>query len=197
MRSYASCLAWIAAVVLWWTVWIWGVFGHIQSKNSLLEGEGNDLKVQKAQTLGLLASTPELMARIDSMRSELYAATSDFTTADNLQRLPDELTAGGHRHGIEWVEVTLELASVLEIPAVPATEFAVLDTLLVEVSAQGQFAAIGNWLDEIEDRADFLQWDLCRWESGRREGNTGFVGAARFRIIAVTAGRQASAEDGA
>jgi len=109
--------------------------GNIQAKNARLTAERNDLQVHEAQTLELLASAPMLITGIDSIRNELQEATSAFTGAHNLQRLPDELTDLGHRRGIDRVQVTLNLASVLGIPAAPASEFGVLDTLLVEIEA--------------------------------------------------------------
>ncbi len=181
MRQTIPWMAWIGAVVVWWIAWVWGVFGTIQAGNTKLQIECDQLKEQKAQTLNMLATAPELRARIDSVSTNYLFAIANFASTDNLQRLPDQLTDSGLEHGIPQVEVSLNLASVLALT--PSSAARTLDTLVVQLSAQGEFRDIGNWLDNVEKRADFLQWNTCRWESAPQEGSTDFSGTAQFRIV--------------
>ncbi len=192
MKQHTTWAAWVAAVVILWVAWGWGVYGHIHSRNVRWGAERDGLKVQEAKALGLLAMAPILTGKIDSIKSEFQKVANHFATVGDLQRLPNELADHGYHLGIDQVEVTFDLSSVLEIPAVPTTSKHVLDTLLVQVSARGKFGAIGHWLDDMEQRADFLKWNSCRWQPSEQEGITSFSGMAQFRIITANADEPAS-----
>ena len=142
----------------------------------------------------MLAAAPELLAQTDSVSMKYQEVLADFTRGDNLQHLPDDLVDSGRLRGIPEIEVNLDLPSVLALAVAPAPGSRVLDTVLVQISAEGEFGLVGQWLDEVEQRADFLQWHACRWEPGERDGMTRFSGTARFRIIAASAEYRAAEE---
>lgn len=187
MKRSIPWLAWVAATIFCWIAWVWGVCGHMQDSITKGQTEFMELKTRETQTLQLLANAPAIMAQIDSVSDKYRLAVADFVSAENLQLLPDELTDSGRRRGLPQVEVTLNLASVLAMTPSPALEIRMLDTLLVQLAAQGEFGALGRWLDEVEERADFLQWNSCRWEPAPTQGLTEFSGTAQFRIIAAGA----------
>lgn len=185
MKRTIPWTAWVAATIILWIVWIWGVFGQIQDGITKLRAESMESRTRETHTLQLLANAPVIMAQIDSLSNEYRRAVADFVSADNLQFLPEELTDSGRRCGVPQTEVTLNLASVLALAPSPASETRMLDTVQVQLAAQGEFATLGGWLDEVEERADFLLWTSCRWEPAPTDGLTRFSGTAQFRVIAA------------
>jgi len=188
MKKTPPWLIWTLATFALWVIWGLAVFAQLQSKEARLSEELSSLKNRKTEVLNLLAAAPVLIEQMDSIRSRFYQVTEKFTTADDLPRLLSELKSGGYRQGINLIEVTLDLTSTLGISTGtgPSTgEFSTLDTLFVELKAHGPFRAIGTWLDEIEMRADFQQWNSCRWDQGKEQGQVGFFGTAAFWVVAT------------
>jgi hypothetical protein len=105
----------------------------------------------------------------------------------DLERLPRRLIQQAHRHGINEVDVAFDVSSVLAIRTTPATAAQILDTVLVQLTARGEFRSVGRWLDDLEQCADFLTWRSCHWQPGAPEGVTEVSGRAQFRVILTVA----------
>ncbi len=197
LKSIPPWVRWLVVAGIWWAAWGWGVYGTFQSKENRLAAEHAELASQKTAAIQLLSTVPTLVQQVDSLDSALAHATSMFITSDDLEPLLTELEKQGRRQGISEVTIRPDLANTLTIPidgSVGPGGLPQPDTLLIDISASGRFRPIGYWLDEIENRADFQQWNLCRWSDVDRDGTIDFAGQAAFWVS--SAGTNSSSAEG-
>jgi len=185
MKRVAPWIIWTLVVCAWWTAWTFGVYGRSIAKENHLLAELADLERQKTQAVQLLAATPMLVRQIDSLESEFQTVTKSFVRNNRLEQLLLQLKDCAHHVGVEYAEIIPDMNSILAIPADVTSENKTpgLKPVLVRLKAQGRFARLGSWLDQIENRDDFRRWSMCRWENGPDDMHVNFFGEAVFWVV--------------
>jgi hypothetical protein len=135
-----------------------------------------------------VAQSPAIREQIDSCRHELDSCLASFSNSRDADGLMNRLRAAGERRGLADLQAEPELRSLLNVSrstVSPQSSLVRLDTVVVTLSARGQFFALGAWLDEIEHRPDFRTWISCRWSRGDEDNRAFFEG----RVILLMADR--------
>ena len=176
-------IRWTALAVALWCVWGIAVHPFFTGRISATEKQHLDTERQTIAVKTEISQAPMILHRIDSCGRQLDACLAGFAGREDAGRLTSGLCALGGRHGLTRLRAEPALRSLLNAarPRVaPRTSQVRLDTMIVALSAQGGFFALGAWLDEVERRPDFRTWISCYWNRGDDEAGVGFEGKAIF-----------------
>ncbi len=182
MRRPSAWLIWTGAALAVWIIWGLLIAMTVQRSLSDLAQERDTLKSETAKATALLANAPLVARRLDSLGTSLQKTTQRFYSLEELRQLEAAVQRPANDHDIAETSVELELNSVLDLQQSPPGDIPRIDTVGINVSAHGDFQAIGRWLDDIEQRVDFTQWRGARWENGNKVNMVTFAGIAAFRI---------------
>jgi hypothetical protein len=134
--------------------------------------------------LARIETAPLVMMQTNDLSRQLDSAASQLPQAQGLRDYLDALADRGRVGGIQSVEVTPELESMMELTKSTSRNSVIMDTLVIELVASGRFQQIGSWLDLIETEPGFRHWRLGRWDKGEEPGTVKFSGTAAF-LVAV------------
>jgi hypothetical protein len=183
---------WMLASLLLWCAWGLGVRPAFTHRLNLSEQQHSASDRELAVLRSQIGLAPAVLQRIDSSRTALDSCLASYSGTESADELMDQLRASGSRHELTDLRAEPELSSLLRASGSRGTRQSGqvhLDTLLVALSARGQFLALGSWLDEVEGRSDFRTWVLCHWSHSEVDNQVQFEGKA----ILLTANRDVSA----
>ena len=189
MRRTSSWLVWGILAAILWCAWGWGVYMPLSRRDQQWVEQRAQLQQERLEALQRLKAAPDMATRSDSLADAVGRAIGGFPRAAELEPFLGELASLARQEGIKRVETLPDLNSMMDISTAPVTgqsQEPRLDTLVVELKADGGFRSVGGWLDKIEERTDFQQWTSCRWNKGEEGGTVEFSGQAAFWVV-VTA----------
>lgn len=180
---------WIALAVVCWCMWGVVVLPQFTRRITAANQKHSDCDQQLTALRERIGQTPDVSRAVDSCHRALDSCLSSFGSTHNIDALTTQLREVGKRHGLANPQVAPELSSLLKashgIGSTPAGQIR-LDTLIVGLSAQGSFFALGAWLDDIERRPDFRTWISCQWNRGDDGEGVVFTGRATLITLDVT-----------
>jgi hypothetical protein len=180
-------IIWSVATVVLWAAWVTFAYLPLRQRNTREEAERTEWIEKQKSMLARIEAAPEVMARIDRLSMTLDSVSADLPRPARLKEYMDLITGLGRESGIHSIEASPELASMMSMSKATNGPRDILDTLLVELTAVGEFSDIGTWLDKVEAQSAFRSWRLTRWDRGEEPGTVRFSGAAAF-LIAVPRG---------
>lgn len=167
IRSAPRWVWWTAGTVFVWALWAMFVAAPLERRNAALDPQGAELD-REIQTMNArMMAVPLVLSRLDSARVRLAARLDAYVPVDRVESLIAELTRAGHTQGLAGIRVQPDLEHLLDITSpqhVGGTGFHV-DTLPFTIGGQGRFAAIGQWIEQMESRPDFREWQHGHWSS--------------------------------
>jgi hypothetical protein len=164
---------WVTGASIFWTAWVLILSRPLMQKIAELEGQLRGTESELTALEAQVSAVPELVLRLNGARRQLDSALAEFRTNREIDLLLRELRTSGGRNGVSGVRVDPELVSLLHAPFTAASAGPAesqLDTVIIDLSAEGRFQNTGAWLDEIEERADFRFWTLCNWSARDESG---------------------------
>lgn len=175
---------WTAGIVVLWV--LWAVLIQAPMQRASYELEPREAKVaREIQSIDArMAAVPAVMARLDSARAAIGRRLDSYGSVDRVEHLMRELTSEGVSRGLEGVRVRPDLEHLLRItsPDHADGDGPHIDTIPITIAAQGRFAAIGSWMEELERRPDFRVWHYGQWTSSD-EGLTAVELRGAFMVV--------------
>lgn len=187
MTSRPRWMIWLTATVVLWTVWVAFAYLPLRQRDERSEAYRIEWTQRETEIDSRIRTSPDVMARIALLDVSVDSVTRALPSAWHLKDHMDMLTGLGREHGIRSIEASPELASMMSLTKSAEGPAALLDTLVVELNAVGDFHDIGVWLDLVETESSFRYWRLGRWDKGEEPGTVRFSGAAAF-IVAIPRG---------
>jgi Tfp pilus assembly protein PilO len=187
MKNQPRWIIWLAATVVLWAAWIAFAYLPLRQRDAREEAQRTEWADKQSAMLARIRTAPDVMTRIEELDQRLDSVSADLPTPLRLKEYMDLLTALGRDSGIRSIEASPELSSMMALSKSTTGPRKVLDTLMVELTAVGEFHDIGQWLDKIEAQTAFRHWRAGRWDRGEEPGTIRFSGAAAF-LVAVPKG---------
>lgn len=183
MTSRPRWIWWGMATVGLWAAWVTFVYLPLRHRDEREAALRSEWSTKQRDMLARIETAPVVMKQIDDLGIQLDSAASLLPQAQTLRGYLDALADRGRVGGIQSVEVTPELASMMALTKSTGRNSVMLDTLVVELVATGGFKKIGSWLDLVELEPGFRQWQHGRWDKGEEPGTVRFSGTAAFVIV--------------
>ena len=177
---------WVFGAVALWSGWVFGVRTPIISRLASLDELHSSARNKITAQSERVTAIPAMLQRLDSTQQLLDSMLTGCVETDTLLELVLQVRQIGRDHGLTSVRIDPDLGSVLAIPplaAMPTRAGIFMDTLDVSMTAQGLYAGIGGFLDDIEARPDFRYWHGCRWQSGDGDRIVNMQARAAFLVL--------------
>lgn len=187
MRTHPLWIIWSGATLLLWAVWIALVYLPLRQNGHHEETLRAEWMQSENELTSRIRTAPEVMKRIEDLETALDSVTAGLPKSGHVKEYLDVLTELGRASGVRSIEASPELVSMMALRKFAQGPRVTLDTLVVELTASGDFRKIGGWLDQVEAQASFRHWRLGRWDRGEEPGTVRFSGAAAF-LVAVPKG---------
>lgn len=187
MKSQPRWIIWLGATVVLWAAWIAFAYLPLRQRDTREEAQRAEWADKQSAMLARIRTAPDVMRRIEELEIRLDTAVSELPTPAQLKEYMDLLTTLGREAGVPSIEARPELASMMALTKSTQGPRRTLDTLMVELTAIGEFHDLGIWLDKIEAQTAFRHWRAGRWDRGEEPGTVRFSGAAAF-LVAVPKG---------
>lgn len=166
-----------------WVVWVSFVYLPLRHRDEREEALRAEWATKQHEMLARIETAPTVMMQTDDLGRKLDSSASQLPQVGTLKDYMEALANKGRTGGIQSVEVTPELASMMALTKSTNRNSITLDTLVVELAANGEFQRIGTWLDQIEMESGFRRWQFGRWDKGEEPGTVKFSGTAAFVIV--------------
>lgn len=183
MTSRPRWIWWSLATVGLWAAWVSFVYLPLKHRDDREEALRAECASKRHEMLARIETAPTVMMQTDALGRNLDSAAAQLPQVGTLKEYLENLANKGRTEGIQSVEVTPELASMMALTKSAGRSSITLDTLIVELAADGDFQRIGSWLDQIETESGFRRWQIGRWDKGEEPGRVKFIGAAAFVIV--------------
>ena len=183
MTSRPRWIWWSLATAALWAAWVTFAYLPLRHRDEREGALRSEWATKQHDMLARIETAPLVMMQTNDLGRQLDSAASRLPQAQDLRGYLDALADKGRVGGIQSVEVTPELASMMELTKSTTRNFVMIDTLVIELQAIGRFRQIGSWLDLIEVEPGFRHWRLCRWDKGEEPGSVKFSGTASFLVV--------------
>jgi hypothetical protein len=190
MTSRPRWIWWTVAALSLWVAWITFAYLPLRQRDEREGALRTEWAAKRLDMLARIETAPTVMMQTEALGRQLDSAASRLPQVQSLRDYLDALADRGRVGGIQSVEVTPELASMMALTKSSNQRALMLDTLVIELVATGGLQKIGTWLDQIEVEPGFRHWQLGRWDKGEEPGLVKFSGTAAF--VVVVPGTEAS-----
>jgi len=182
MTKQPRWIIWSVATVVLWAAWVAFAYLPLRQRDAREEAQRTEWADKQNAMLARIHTAPEVMQRIDDLSLRLDSVSAQLPRPVQLKEYMEMLTGLGRETGIHSIEASPELASMMSVSKATDGPRNILDTLLVELTAVGEFRDIGTWLDQVEAQSAFRAWRIARWDRGEEPGTVRFSGAAAFLV---------------
>lgn len=183
MTSRPRWVWWSLATAGLWAAWVTFAYLPLRHRDEREGALRAEWATKQRDMLARIETAPLVMMQTDDLGRQLDSAAARLPQAQTLRDYLDALADRGRVGGIQTVEVTPELASMMELTKSTSRNSVSMDTLVIELVAVGRVQEIGSWLDQIEAEPGFRHWRLGRWDKGEEPGTVKFSGIAAFLIV--------------
>lgn len=183
MSKQPRWIIWLGATVVLWGAWVAFAYLPLRQRDLNEESQRREWADKQQAMLARIRTAPEVMYRIEKLGLTLDSVSAELPRPEQLKGYLEFLTSLGRDLGVRSIEASPELGSMMALSKSTQGTRKSLDTLMVELTAVGDFHAIGSWLDQIEHQTAFRHWRLGRWDRGEEPGTVRFNGAAAFLVV--------------
>ena len=189
MISRPRWTMWAAATAVLWIGWGIFVYLPLRERDGGEEAERTDWASKRHDMLRRISSASEVIAQSELLEQQLDSSAQLLPQPSHLNEYLDELAELGEQCGVRVVDVGPELACMMALAESSDGSLLVIDTLVVQLTANGDFHNVGEWLDAIESQPAFRHWRLGRWDKNAELGEVTFSGLAAFLVAVPKAGQ--------